>query len=922
MLPNGKILATGGESAGVAQGYAEGYDVEYSSWQLQGTIQSRSNHTSVLMNDGFVINIGGWDGTQYLDSTDLAYFSYDPDLSGLDPKAARNPAISTGTAFLDRGQRATLISDTTNFHGLTEASGGGAGPMNSSFQNPRVYIQAIDSPSGFLTDLTTRFYTLYGGPNAGWEKTLSSITVIVPSLPGELPYGWYHMRVAANGQFSNAHTVQITLPRPTGLPSVAAGTVLNQNAIQWSWTQGSLVNGENNGYAIFSSSNGVFVGTAAFTNPASYIQNNLPPNTAASIKVAGYNIGGTGAVQMSPTYHTLAAAPQSLTVTAASFETVGLTWNPMGNSSATIYEVSMSQQSNFSSEFVPIPFTNNYTSTSAVITSLTPNVMYYFRVRARNSVGVNTLYDRNTAPYVSTITVGNINSLSGTPLTMSAINWSWDPSLGSPSYEIYDVTAGTAPGTAVFLASTTVNSFTQTALSTNTSHTVGVNAFVGANRGPTAYSGAVYTLAVQPLPYTPAFSGITSSGLTLNWIANGNPSGTRYNVSYANEINFVSPVAQTTNGTAVSLTGLTPNKQYFARVSALNESGLETSSVSLGTAYTLAQPPTNLRPAEVSMSGITLAWNAGTNPASTWYEVRFTTNSGFTGTVTKLKSFAQAYTANTLSINGLLTATTYYFDVAAMNGAFVETARAQCVPAAYTLPGPGGAPGGSLGGTSDPSRDVTIAGVLPDGHTVSLTVPSGAFPAQTAIAISSSATNSCGQSGIPVVEVEIYTQNNAQPQVPVTLNLSYDGPSWATIDAKRQHVVLGRYNPVSGDCLPLDTLLSPGNRTITANLNHFSIFQLMEKTAASSLSAVRVYPNPFYTNRFQGFITIDNLPAEAKVKIYTLSGEKVWEGTAGTTGILTWNALNKSGVMVGSGIYLAVIDSSAGKKVVKIAVER
>ena len=133
----------------------------------------------------------------------------------------------------------------------------------------------------------------------------------------------------------------------------------------------------------------------------------------------------------------------------------------------------------------------------------------------------------------------------------------------------------------------------------------------------------------------------------------------------------------------------------------------------------------------------------------------------------------------------------------------------------------------------------------------------------------------------------------------------------------------------SGECLPLETKIEPcfaaegqWNRCITAKLNHFSVFKLKKNTVAANLNSVRVYPNPFYTNRGQGFVTIDRLPASAKVRIYTLSGDKVWEGTASTAGVLTWSAVNKSGFLIASGIYLAAIDSKVGKKVVKIAVER
>lgn len=939
LLPNGKVLVSGGEGPSVSRGFAEGYDVDLSTWQLQGTMQKRTNHTTILTAGGELINIGGFDGTQYLDTTDISYFTFTADAQGLTAAVQRQPAISTGTSYFDRASTVTLLSGTSNFHGITEASGGGAGPMNASYSNPRVYIQQIDNPSGFMIDLSTRIYSLFGGPNAvdKWEKTLSSITVIMPASAPELPYGWYHMRVAANGQFSNGHIVQVTVPRPTGLSSIPAGSVLGSTSVQWTWTQDTL--SASDGYAIFASSDDVFIATTAFGGPGTYVQTGLAPNTAAAIKVGAYNTGGYSAFQKSATFYTLAVAPQYLTVNEASFETTRLSWDPMGNSPLTIYEVSMSKQPTFlpaEDVFIPQPFNNALTSTSTTISQLEPNQTYHFRVRARNMDGKETNYDNAylAGTPASTVTVGNVNNLAGTPLTMAAINWSWDPSEGADFYEAYDITAGTAPS--VFLASTTLNSLDQVNLSTNTAYLVAVNAVkntgTGPIRGPVAASKAVYTLAVQPLPGVPlVFTNITTGTLTLNWIANGNSTATTYTVITAKDINLSSIVSsRDVTGTSTVLPDLTPNTRYYAGIIAVNKAGLTTPPVLLGSEYTKAQAPTNFRPTNISMSGITLAWNTGANPAGTIYEVRGTTTPGFTVNITTHVPFSRLNTSNSLTLNGLLTATTYYFDVAGMNSAGLVTARAQSVPPAYTLPGPSGAPGGSLGGTSRPGADATIEGALPNGRKVSLLLPAGSFESQTAIAISSFATNVCNENTVQLVAVEIFTQDNAQPQVPITLKLSYtDTEANAGITNNRAGLVLARYNEVTDECLPLETRIDPcfavegqWTRCITAKLNHFSKFQLMINTAAANLDAVRAYPNPFYTNRGQGFVTIDRLPASAKVRIYTLSGDKVWEGTAGTTGVLTWSAVNNSGVLVGSGVYLAAIESGTGKKVLKIAVER
>ena len=938
LLPNGKVMVTGGEAAGTAQNGAESYDPDFASWFEQGQMTSRSHHTTVLTTDNYILNIGGWDGTKYLDTTDVVYFSYPPDMYGLAAATARQPAISAATDRFDRTAAVTLLANTSNFHGLTEASGGGAGPMNSSYDHPRIYMQQIDNPSGFLIDLSTRIYSWYGSSNTGWAATPSSITVLMPATTQELPHGWYNMRVAANGQFSNGYTVQVTAPRPGGLTSIPTGAVLGSTSVQWTWTQDSL--SASDGYAIFASSNDVFIGTTAIVSPATYVQTGLAPNTAASIKVGGYNDGGySAAFQRSATYYTLAVAPQGLGVDAASFETASLSWDPMGNSPLTIYEISMSENPDFDPATVARPFNDALTSTGTEITGLSPNQTYYFRVRARNVDGIVTDYDNAsmTATPVSTVTVGNINNLLGTPLTMSAVSWSWDPAAGADFYEAYDISAGT--GSAVFLASATANSLTQVQLSTNTAYRISVkaakNPLTGtAVRGPASNSNFVYTLAVRPLPGAPSvFTNRSTSSLTINWIPNGNPSSTNYQVLISTDINFTVIVTSNTgSGTSAVLSGVSPNTLYYADIIARNGDEVATEPLFLGSAYTKAEAPANVRATSISMSGITLAWDTGANPAGTVYEVRGTTTPGFTTGITTYIPFSRLNTAATATLNGLLTGTTYYFDVAGRNNIGDETARTQSLPIVYQ--GLSGAPGG-LGGTSQPKSDVTIEGTLLNNRKISLLLPAGAFKDPTAITVSTYSytvpSNPCSYlvGGSPV-EVAIYTENTAQPQVPVTLKLAYtSAEADAGITGNRAKLVLARYNPLSGECLPLETRIEPcfavegqWSRCITAKLNHFSMFQLMVSTSAANLNAVRAYPNPFYSNRGQGFVTIDKLPASAKVRIYTLSGDKVWEGTAGTTGVLTWSAVNGSGAMVASGVYLAAIDSDMGKKILKIAVER
>ncbi|MBI4351201.1 MAG: fibronectin type III domain-containing protein [Elusimicrobia bacterium] len=932
LLPNGKIMITGGETPGASVALAESYDPDFPSWSNQAEMTlGRSHHTSVLTNDNYVLNIGGWDGSKVLDTTDIAYFSGYPDVDGLEAETERQPLISTGTLYFNQGSTVTLLSNTSNFHGITEASGGGAGPVNSSFSNPRVYIQQIDNPSGFMADISTRIYSLYGGTNASWEKTLSSITVIMPSPAGELPHGWYNMRVAANGQFSKGHTVQVTIDRPAGTPAIATATILGTSSITWSWNRGDVTAAE--GYNVYSATDNIFITTVAFFNDPNtvfYTQAGLAPNTAASILVAAYNQGGRGSLSKSATYYTLAAAPTSLNINSASFETAVLEWARNDNSEITTYEVSMSpvKSPKFSSPVdisTPVPFSVNYLSTTAVISQLSADQSYDFRVRAKNGAGVTTAFSN----YATTITVSSVNNFTGEALSSSTINWSWDQALGADYYELYDVTAGTA--SAVFIGSAAANSLSQTGLSANKRYFAAVNAVnstagTGLIRGPVASAAGVYTLTVAPLPATPnIFTNVSTGSLKVNWITNGNSTWTVYRLTGSLDSGFSETYTFETIESFASISSLSPDLRYFFRLNPINGDGKAGTTLDLGSKYTLAQVPPSLTATDISMSGITLNWDTGENSAETIYEVRSSTNENFSAPITTLVPFTTPFTGNTTMVSGLLTSTSYYFDVAARNGEAAVTARKRA-PAAFTLPGPNGAPSGSIGGTSDPSKASTISGTLPNNRTVDLYVPAGSFASATPIAISSSARNDCGYlpGGLPVA-VEVFSQDGSQPQVPVSFTLHFDQDPTATkndIITNASQLVLARYNPDTQQCLPLETKVDVGLRTITATLNHFSLFQLMVRVAAANLNSVLIYPNPFYANRGQGYVTIDKIPASSKVRVYTLSGDKVWETTAGTTGVVIWKGVNKAGYLVASGIYLVVVDASSGKKVFKLAVER
>lgn len=127
------------------------------------------------------------------------------------------------------------------------------------------------------------------------------------------------------------------------------------------------------------------------------------------------------------------------------------------------------------------------------------------------------------------------------------------------------------------------------------------------------------------------------------------------------------------------------------------------------------------------------------------------------------------------------------------------------------------------------------------------------------------------------------------------------------------------------------------NKTVTAQTSHFSLFGLFAPSAAN-LSDILVYPVPWVPN--DGIadngkpynaadptsgIVFDNMTQSVRIRIFTVSGELVWEKVTDTSsGKVQWNGKNRSNRNVASGGYFAVITNTAtGNKVLrKIAIIR
>ena len=78
----------------------------------------------------------------------------------------------------------------------------------------------------------------------------------------------------------------------------------------------------------------------------------------------------------------------------------------------------------------------------------------------------------------------------------------------------------------------------------------------------------------------------------------------------------------------------------------------------------------------------------------------------------------------------------------------------------------------------------------------------------------------------------------------------------------------------------------------------------------ADLSQVRVYPNPWRSDKpahlSHPWVTFDNMPLGATVKIFTASGREVKKMTPAVNSV-QWDLANESGDKVASGVYLYLI---------------
>jgi phosphodiesterase/alkaline phosphatase D-like protein len=398
-----------------------------------------------------------------------------------------------------------------------------------------------------------------------------------------------------------------------------------------------------------------------------------------------YRVRTSNATGDSPSSNTIAvttAPPAPVLSDAASVTEGEFTAQWSASTGATNYVVEVATDAGFVAGFQQL---DADAATSLVVNGLTPGTQYYFRVRASLVSGLTEIASANSnVKIVVTRPVAPVPTAAS--ITVSSFTLNWNSVSGATEYR-YDVATDNSfavPVASFFNQLTSGTSANITGLVAATTYYARVYAKNSAGLFSAA-STTVLTLTVPNAPTitAPATNLITSSSFRVSWTG---PGASSYFVDVATDAGFTSLVTNFDNLEVIGAnfldvnTGLQPHTTYYVRVRSANTTGASLNSATEDYITRTDVPATTIT--LITANSFTLSWS---DVGATEYRYDVATDNSFAIPVTAY--YNQTTTGTTVSITGLLAATTYYTRVYSANSAGLLTVASSTV-IALTVPNP------------------------------------------------------------------------------------------------------------------------------------------------------------------------------------------------------------------------------------------
>lgn len=339
---------------------------------------------------------------------------------------------------------------------------------------------------------------------------------------------------------------------------------------------------------------------------------------------------------------TLASPPGASAPPTSGSTQILATWLS-GDPTGTLFDC----QASTAADFSVINAESQVADVEAILAGLTPNTLYYLRVQAINNNGIPSGFVSLPATYTTVSSPG----LGFTSVGSAVATVIWN-SNGNPNGTFYKavISTGASPGANGFagnVSSTTANLYASySGLIPNTAYFAAVQALGSGGNSPFSSLGSTVTLANAPLSASPV--SISSTQITIAWLANSNPSGTGYIAQASTSSNFFPSISRSASDVSAVFSSLSSNTSYYFRVEAVNLAGTPTSFTSLPTAMTLAVPPAVPVLSAAVLGTSSISWNWSSASSAAGYRVLDSNGANLSGS---LSASATYWLESNLSTN-------------------------------------------------------------------------------------------------------------------------------------------------------------------------------------------------------------------------------------------------------------------------------
>ncbi len=598
----------------------------------------------------------------------------------------------------------------------------------------------------------------------------------------------------------------------------------------------------------------------------------------------------------------------------------------------------------------------NITSTNFTDTGLINNTNYYYRITAVDVSGYESDYSKTVSVIPQT------NAAPITPMGLRGIGlngkvslmWNNNPESDIAGYVVYRALnkfalysniSGLVAGT----------SYTDTAVINETPYYYKIRAVDTIAQTNNGFSDIVsVTPASNEIPLSPVnlkLIAASSGALTISWTPNEETNVVSYNVYYQREGSIIKGPFSTDNFTNYSINNLDNGYKYSIWVTAVNNNNFESAESEVITGYPVpAVSDLTVKPSGTESGAVKLVWTSPEKAGPLGNPRRFIikysdepvkTFEDFQKAVTYSDILADvAGSYESVIVKNLGTDSPgFYFTVAVIYGDEIGMA---CSSSKYGVASMVVSPvlGGTFRKIGSTLKVVIPNSVLPENASAVViknyqdmkkeenSVVESVYRANKNVANYPSykliGSNTNNIFDIYVVDYngdEVETHNRMSGKVTVYFpfndsnhNLIVDETEGSDNIKVKTLKLFFVNEDISQWAIIQNSYVDTVNNYVIGKLTHFSAYSVFSKEPQTDLSKAIVYPNPIYKPSDTNPIIFTRLTENAKIKIYTISGNLVKDGLiSNSVGECVWNCKNNDGEDVASGVYLYYIEDGVNE---------